>query len=75
MRHNVIEKILPRMISEHWRRIGFDQRPDIAAVRALCREIDLLHPQIDDSGRRPDNVEYLGLFENHPAFFQKGPDT
>jgi hypothetical protein len=24
----------------------------------LCREIDLLHPQVDDGGRRPDNVEY-----------------
>lgn len=58
MRHNVVDKILPRMISEHWRRIGFDQRPDITAVRVLCREIDLLHPQVDDNGRRPDNVEY-----------------
>ena len=46
------------MISEHWRRIGFAQRPDISAIRAICREIDLLHPQIDDDGRRPDNVEY-----------------
>ncbi len=58
MRHNVVEKVLPRMISEHWRRIGFAQRPNIAAIRALCREIDLLHPQVDDDGRRPDNVEY-----------------
>jgi len=57
-RHNVVDKILPRMISEHWRRIGFQQRPDIAAIRALCREIDLLHPQVDENGRRPDNVEY-----------------
>ena len=58
MRHNVVDKVLPRMISEYWRRIGFDQRPDITAIRALCREIDLLHPQVDDNGRRPDNVEY-----------------
>lgn len=58
MRHNVVEKVLPRMIAEHWRRIGFDQRPDIAAIRQLCREVDLLHPQVDDNGRRPDNVEY-----------------
>lgn len=27
-------------------------------LRHLCREIDLLHPQVDDNGRRPDNVEY-----------------
>ena len=46
------------MIAEHWRRIGFSSRPDMASVRDLCREIDLLHPQIDDAGRRPDNVEY-----------------
>jgi hypothetical protein len=57
-RHNVVAKILPRMISEYWRRIGFAQRPDITAIRALCREIDLLHPQVDDNGRREDNVEY-----------------
>jgi hypothetical protein len=57
-RHNVVDKILPRMIAEHWRRIGFDQRPNFGAIRELCREIDLLHPQIDDNGRRPDNVEY-----------------
>ena len=58
MRHNVVEKVLPRMIAEHWRRIGFDRRPDMSAIRALCREVDLLHPQIDDGGRRPENVEY-----------------
>jgi hypothetical protein len=58
MLHNVVAKVLPRMISEHWRRIGFEQRPDIGAIREVCREIDLLHPQIDDDGSRPDNVEY-----------------
>ena len=26
--------------------------------RAICREIDLLHPQVHDGGRRMDNVEY-----------------
>lgn len=61
MRHNVIEAILPRMIREHWRRIGFQERPDITAIRALCREIDLLHPQVDDNGQRRDNVEYPWL--------------
>jgi hypothetical protein len=58
LRHNVVGKVLPRMIVEHWRRIGFTQRPDMAAIRALCREIDLLHPQVDDNGGRADNVEY-----------------
>lgn len=58
MKHNVVDKILPRIIAEHWRRIGFEQRPDIGAIRQLCREVDLLHPQVDDNGRRPDNVEY-----------------
>ena len=56
--HNVVARILPRVIAEHWRRIGFTQRPNLADIRELCREIDLLHPQVDDGGRRPDNVEY-----------------
>jgi hypothetical protein len=55
---NVIEKILPQIIRQRWRRIGFTQRPDIDAIRQLCREVDLLHPQVDDNGRHPDNVEY-----------------
>ncbi|MFO0759313.1 MAG: hypothetical protein U0359_22665 [Byssovorax sp.] len=57
-RHNVVDKVLPRIIGEHWRRIGFTERPDLTSIRQLCREIDLLHPQVDDNGRRPDNVEY-----------------
>lgn len=57
-RHNVVDKVLPQIIREHWRRIGFTQRPDVDAIRQLCREVDLLHPQVDDNGRRPDNVEY-----------------
>lgn len=56
--HNVIAKVLPTLIKEHWRRIGFGQPPDMASIHKLCREIDLLHPQVDDSDRRPDNVEY-----------------
>ncbi len=36
-KHNVVDKVLPRMISEHWRRIGFDQRPDMAAIRQTTR--------------------------------------
>jgi hypothetical protein len=56
--HSVVAKVLPRMISEHWRRIRFERRPNMSALREVCREIDLLHPAIDDNGRRPDNVEY-----------------
>lgn len=57
-RHAVVEKVLPRMVGEHWRRIGFEKRPDIAAIRDLCREIDLLHPQVDNNRSTPENVEY-----------------
>jgi hypothetical protein len=59
--HNVIAKVLPSLISEHWRRIGFEKRPDMREIRDLCREIDLLHPQVDDGGNRPENVEYPWL--------------
>lgn len=57
-KHNVVEKVLPRLVVEHWRRVGFTRRPDVAAIRELCCQVDLLHPQVDDDGRRPDNVEY-----------------
>lgn len=60
-RHNVVDKVLPQIIREHWRRIGFAQRPNIDSIRQLCREVDLLHPQVDDNDRRPDNVEYPWL--------------
>lgn len=56
--HNVIAKVLPVLISHHWRRIGFMQPPNLGLIRQLCREIDLLHPQVDDNDRRRDNVEY-----------------
>jgi len=57
-KHNVIAKVLPPLISMHWRRLGFEQRPNMTPIHELCREIDLLHPQVDDDNRRPDNVEY-----------------
>ena len=56
--HNVVAKVLPTLIREHWRSVGYASEPDLRAVRALCREVDLLHPQIDEGGSRPDNVEY-----------------
>jgi hypothetical protein len=59
-RHQVVGAVLPRLVAERWRRLkAFQgQRPDMAAIRALCRDVDLLHPQVHDGGRRPDNVEY-----------------
>ncbi len=57
-RHNVVDKVLPQIVKQHWRRIGFTGRPDMDELHRLCREVDLLHPQVDDNGRRPDNVEY-----------------
>jgi hypothetical protein len=72
--HNVIADVLPKLIGEHWRRIGFAHRPDRREIWNLCREIDLLHPQVDDNNRRPDNVEYpwLGISEevNVPAHWE-----
>jgi len=56
--HNVVAKVLPNLIKEYWRRIGFEQSPNLGEIRKLCREIDLLHPQVDHDNRRPDNVEY-----------------
>lgn len=59
IRHQVVAAVLPRLISQRWRRLeAFTQRPDIESLRSICREVDLLHPQVDDGGRRPDNVEY-----------------
>lgn len=57
-RHQVVAAVLPRLISQRWRRLAFPQRPDIESLRSICREVDLLHPQVHDGGRRPDNVEY-----------------
>jgi hypothetical protein len=55
----VVGAVLPRLIGEKWRRLeAFIQPPPMLAIRALCRQVDLLHPQVDDGGRRPDNVEY-----------------
>lgn len=62
-RHQVVGNVLPRLVIEHWQRIGYVKKPDIGGIRALCREIDLLHPSIDDNGLRPDNVEYPWLKE------------
>jgi hypothetical protein len=58
MRHNVVAKVLPKMFAQYWRRMGFKQSPNIQDLREICRKIDLLHPQIDDNGNQPDNVEY-----------------
>lgn len=57
-KHNVIAKVLPSIIVEHWQRVGLDKRPNLGLIRELCREIDLLQPQIRDGERRRDNAEY-----------------
>ncbi len=67
LRHNVVAKVLPQLIAQHWRRIGFAQQPNMKEVRRICRDIDLLHPQVDDHGRRPDNVEYPWIGPNGDA--------
>jgi len=33
--HNVIEKVFPKVVMEHWRRIGFVQRPNLTLIRAM----------------------------------------
>jgi hypothetical protein len=57
-RHNVIARVLPSLIAKYGHRIGTGAYRDLTGIRQLCREIDLLHPQVDDEGRRPENVEY-----------------
>src|SRR5437667_2460825 len=44
-RHNVIANVLPRLVADHWNRIGVGRKSDMFSIRQLCREIDLLHPQ------------------------------
>jgi hypothetical protein len=69
--HNVIAKVIPQVVREYWRRAGETRAPAISRLgrlRDLCREIDLLHPAVDDDGRRPDNCEYPW-----PAFDQNKP--
>ena len=57
-KHNVIARVLPGLISKHRHRLGVGEHRDLTAIRDLCREIDMLHPQVDDDGKRLDNVEY-----------------
>lgn len=58
-RHQVVAAVLPRLVAERWRRLrAYEQPPNMQAIRSLCREVDLLHPQVDNDARRPDNVEY-----------------
>ena len=55
--HNVIKKVLPVLVREHCLRHE-KVNLDIAQIRDICREIDLLAPAVDDNGNRPDNSEY-----------------
>jgi hypothetical protein len=56
--HNVIAKVLPQLIRENWRQLGYKNADNLPDIKKLCREIDLLHPQVTDGDRRRDNVEY-----------------
>jgi hypothetical protein len=56
--HKVVEKVLPSLIRQHWRQVGYRSIPDHTEIRDICREIDRLHPQIGSDGVRPENVEY-----------------
>lgn len=59
--HNVIAKVLPAVLREHWRRVELPAAPDEGLFqrhRELCREIDLLAPAVDDGGHRRDSCEY-----------------
>lgn len=58
----IVDKILPQIIRQRWRSIGFEERPDINAMRQLCREVDLFHPQVDETvaARRTPSIRGLG---------------
>ncbi|MGA9527414.1 MAG: hypothetical protein WBS24_04805 [Terriglobales bacterium] len=56
--HKFVAKHLPKLVIDHWRRTNFQAGGIAGSVRELCREIDQLHPQVDNDGRSPDNVEY-----------------
>jgi len=58
MKHQVVAHVLPGLVADYWHRVDFRKATNISAFREICREIDLLHPQIDAAGRRPENVEY-----------------
>lgn len=59
--HKVIGKVLPLIVREYWKEVGYERKPDrsqLTAIRDICRELDFLAPSLDDNGRRPDNCEY-----------------
>ena len=58
--HAYAEKALPGLYREAMRARGARgvRRWEMEAVRRLARQMDLLHPAVDDGGARPDNTEY-----------------
>ncbi len=66
--HNVVAKAFPALVRQYWKAIGLATKPNLDQMRDLCREIDLLHPQVDANKSRPDNVEYpwCGMREGQP---------
>jgi len=67
--HQVVRAWLYPNLVSNAKRLGY---PSNAEKRArelrvtlnICRQVDLLHPQVDDNGRRPDNTEYPWLDNN-----------
>ena len=60
--HAYTEKVLPRIVRQQ---IALetggaprDSRFVMTHCRHLAREIELLHPSVDDDNKRPDNCEY-----------------
>jgi hypothetical protein len=62
--HGFAAKVLRQIARELLRRSAFAGGLEVAhsgveaMVRQVAREVDLLAPAVDDSGRRPDNCEY-----------------
>lgn len=58
-KHEVVEKILPRVLQENWKRMGFKTDPPMKELRELCAEIDRLHPRRpDQTANKKENAEY-----------------
>ena len=63
MKHQVISKVLPILLKSFAERVSGNKNINVPLAKKLSREIDLLHPQVDGGGTRPDNVEYPWLSE------------
>ncbi len=59
-RHGFVAKQLPAILRHQYSKLyKGDPDPGLTALlREISREIDLLHPQVDGGGVRPENCEY-----------------